>query len=99
MRLIGDCLLSAAFLSYCSAFTHEFRRSLLQDTWLPGVVQQLLPVTTPFRCAACGRRGTCFAERTCHRRVMRMVICSITKCLGKHGKIPFTKVTCNQVTQ
>lgn len=49
VRLVGDCLLSAAFLSYCSAFTYEFRRSLLQDAWLPGVLQQRLPVTTPFR--------------------------------------------------
>lgn len=48
---MGDCLLGAAFLSYCGAFTHEFRSALLQDTWLPGMLKLELPVTTPFRCA------------------------------------------------
>lgn len=52
MRLVGDCLLGAAFLSYCGAFTYEFRHALLQGTWLPGVLQEQLPTTSPFRCAA-----------------------------------------------
>ena len=36
-RLTGDCLLSAAFLSYLGAFTHEYRVRMLYDDWLQDV--------------------------------------------------------------
>ncbi|KAA0154745.1 hypothetical protein FNF29_02274 [Cafeteria roenbergensis] len=47
-RLVGDCCLSAGFLSYLGAFTFEFRKTLLDDVWLPGIAELGLPLTTPF---------------------------------------------------
>eukprot|EP00742_Colponemidia_sp_Colp-10_P004589 GILJ01004897.1.p1 GENE.GILJ01004897.1~~GILJ01004897.1.p1 ORF type:complete len:2544 (-),score=425.95 GILJ01004897.1:114-7634(-) len=35
--LVGDVLVSAAFVSYCGFFTNSFRRSMLNDKWLPYV--------------------------------------------------------------
>ena len=32
VRLIGDCLLAASFLSYSGAFTHDFRTSMIYKT-------------------------------------------------------------------
>jgi Microtubule-binding stalk of dynein motor len=48
-RLVGDCLLTSAFLSYCGAFTHEFRSSLVSGRWLEDAVSRGLPISTPFR--------------------------------------------------
>eukprot|EP00003_Mantamonas_plastica_P006673 TRINITY_DN1548_c0_g5_i2.p1 TRINITY_DN1548_c0_g5~~TRINITY_DN1548_c0_g5_i2.p1 ORF type:complete len:3052 (-),score=1213.08 TRINITY_DN1548_c0_g5_i2:66-8516(-) len=47
-RLVGDCLLASAFLSYTGPFTHEFRHSMMEDEWIPDVVARGIPSTSPF---------------------------------------------------
>ena len=47
-RLPGDCLLAAGFLSYCGAFTFEYRTALLHDAWAPSVAARGIPATAPF---------------------------------------------------
>jgi dynein heavy chain len=32
-KLIGDCLLGAAFLSYCGPFSYDFRKRMIYETW------------------------------------------------------------------
>eukprot|EP00762_Andalucia_godoyi_P000034 ANDGO_02412.mRNA.1 Dynein-1-alpha heavy chain len=49
LRLIGDCVLSAGFLSYLGAFTFDFRMNLIQEKWLSDIKEKQLPVTLPFR--------------------------------------------------
>ena len=48
-RLVGDCLLTSSFLSYCGAFTFEFRQQLLHELWTKDVAERKLPVSEPFR--------------------------------------------------
>lgn len=47
-RLVGDCLLSASFLSYLGPFTYDFRVSLLQEDWAVDIASRNIPVTAPF---------------------------------------------------
>ena len=47
-RLTGDCLLSAAFLSYLGAFTHEYRTRMLYEDWLEDVKSREVDVTADF---------------------------------------------------
>ena len=37
-KLIGDCLLGAAFLSYCGPFSFDFRKRMIYDTWKADIV-------------------------------------------------------------
>ena len=37
VRLVGDCLLAAAFLSYTGAFNFDFRQTMLREVWEPDV--------------------------------------------------------------
>ena len=48
-NLVGDCLLSSAFLSYLGAFTSDFRNHLIYDIWLKDIEERGLPVGVPFR--------------------------------------------------
>ena len=48
-RLVGDCLIAAAFLSYTGAFTFDYRRRMVYDDWLVDVQSRGLPMTHPFR--------------------------------------------------
>ena len=48
VRLVGDGLLFASFLSYLGPFTFDYRQSMLQNLWLPDVLQRKLPLTQPF---------------------------------------------------
>merc|ERR1712146_754125 len=49
VRLLGDCLLASAFLSYQGAFTYEFRHDLLHSEWEPDVHKKSIPCSEPFK--------------------------------------------------
>ena len=49
MRLVGDCLLTSAFLSYTGSFTFEYRRAMVYELWQADVLDKKLPVSVPFR--------------------------------------------------
>jgi dynein heavy chain len=45
VTLVGDVLLSSAFVSYIGAFDAEFRNSLWRDIWLPDLLSRQIPLT------------------------------------------------------
>ena len=49
VRLLGDCLLASAFLSYLGAFTWDFRRDMLRGEWEKDVLNRDIPVSQPFK--------------------------------------------------
>ncbi|GFR93516.1 dynein heavy chain 10, axonemal, partial [Elysia marginata] len=49
LRLLGDCMVGAAFLSYVGAFSYEFRRELLQEVWVKDLLQREIPLSQPYR--------------------------------------------------
>lgn len=49
VKLLGDCLVCAAFLAYVGAFTWEFRRELIFETWQKDLVEKKVPLSQPFR--------------------------------------------------
>ena len=49
VRLLGDCLLSAAFLSYAGAFSWEFRHQMIMEDWQCDVLGKKIPVSQPFK--------------------------------------------------
>ncbi|XP_044296574.1 dynein axonemal heavy chain 10 isoform X1 [Varanus komodoensis] len=49
VKLLGDCLLCAAFLSYEGAFTWEFRDEMLKEVWRSDIQTREIPLSTPFR--------------------------------------------------
>lgn len=49
IRLLGDCLLSSAFLSYVGAFSWDFRHRMIQEDWQTDVVERKIPLSQPFR--------------------------------------------------
>lgn len=46
-KLIGDCILAAAFMSYCGPFPSEYRDGLISD-WLSTVESERIPHTQGF---------------------------------------------------
>ncbi|ELK26424.1 Dynein heavy chain 10, axonemal [Myotis davidii] len=49
VRLLGDCLLCAAFLSYEGAFTWEFRNEMVNQVWQQDIMAREIPLSVPFR--------------------------------------------------
>ena len=49
VRLLGDCLISAAFLSYLGAFSWEFRHEMLVNNWQVDVYEKKIPFSQPFK--------------------------------------------------
>ncbi|XP_068013204.1 dynein axonemal heavy chain 10, partial [Melanerpes formicivorus] len=49
VKLLGDCLLCAAFLSYEGAFSWEFRNEMVYQVWQEDVVSREIPLSQPFR--------------------------------------------------
>ncbi|XP_054939143.1 dynein axonemal heavy chain 10-like isoform X1 [Physeter macrocephalus] len=48
-KLLGDCLLCAAFLSYEGAFTWEFRDEMVNQVWQSDILERGIPLSQPFR--------------------------------------------------
>ncbi|GFO07646.1 dynein heavy chain 10, axonemal [Plakobranchus ocellatus] len=42
-------MVAAAFLSYVGAFSHEFRRELLQEVWVKDLLEREVPLSQPYR--------------------------------------------------
>ncbi|XP_031792253.1 dynein heavy chain 10, axonemal isoform X1 [Piliocolobus tephrosceles] len=49
VKLLGDCLLCAAFLSYEGAFTWEFRDEMVNRIWQNDILEREIPLSHPFR--------------------------------------------------
>jgi dynein heavy chain len=48
-RIVGDCLISASFLSYAGAFSWEFRRRMVYEDWEADLRNRNVPLSKPFR--------------------------------------------------
>lgn len=49
VKLLGDCLLCAAFLSYEGAFTWDFRNEMVREVWQKDILEREIPLSQPFR--------------------------------------------------
>ncbi|XP_076453104.1 dynein axonemal heavy chain 10-like [Babylonia areolata] len=49
VRLLGDCLVSSAFLSYVGAFSWEFRKDLVYEDWVSDLKNREVPMSDPYR--------------------------------------------------
>uniref|UniRef100_UPI0037E7F8F2 dynein axonemal heavy chain 10 n=1 Tax=Semicossyphus pulcher TaxID=241346 RepID=UPI0037E7F8F2 len=49
VRLLGDCLISAAFLSYEGAFSWDFRNEMVYQVWVKDVQERGIPSSQPFK--------------------------------------------------
>ncbi|XP_017580699.2 dynein heavy chain 10, axonemal [Pygocentrus nattereri] len=49
VRLLGDCLICAAFLSYEGAFSWDFRNEMVYEVWQKDVMERGIPLSQPFR--------------------------------------------------
>nr|XP_057927697.1 dynein axonemal heavy chain 10-like isoform X1 [Doryrhamphus excisus] len=47
--LLGDCLISSAFLSYEGAFSWDFRNEMVYKTWVADVQERGIPLSEPFK--------------------------------------------------
>ncbi|EER05865.1 dynein heavy chain, putative [Perkinsus marinus ATCC 50983] len=52
VRLVGDCLLGSAFISYAGPFNHQFRNEMLYGDWLGRVVEADIPTSRDFKLEA-----------------------------------------------
>ncbi|CAL1543936.1 unnamed protein product, partial [Lymnaea stagnalis] len=48
-RLLGDCIVGAAFLSYLGAFSFEYRHEMLNKVWILDLREKEIPLSNPFR--------------------------------------------------
>ncbi|KAK3539191.1 hypothetical protein QTP86_029601 [Hemibagrus guttatus] len=48
VRLLGDCLICAAFLSYEGAFSWDFRNEMVYEVWQKDVMDRGIPLSQPF---------------------------------------------------
>ena len=49
VKLLGDCLLGAAFLSYLGAFNVDFRNEAFEEDWQQKIREADIPMTEPFK--------------------------------------------------
>jgi dynein heavy chain len=43
--MIGDALISAAFVSYIGPFNYIFRALIWKEAWLPDIISKSIPIT------------------------------------------------------
>jgi len=48
IRLVGDCLLCAAFISYAGPFNHEFRTEMMYESWHKQIANESIDHTEDF---------------------------------------------------
>ncbi len=44
-KLVGDVLIASAFVSYAGPFNMQFRQSLVNEKWLPDLIERQIPMT------------------------------------------------------
>ena len=49
VKLLGDCLVSSAFLSYVGAFSWEFRMDMVFKDWVTDLRSRDVPMSDPFK--------------------------------------------------
>ena len=49
VKLVGDCLMAASFLSYSGAFTRDFRHELIYVKFQEHIAASKIPATSPFK--------------------------------------------------
>ncbi|KAK0163654.1 hypothetical protein PV327_007315 [Microctonus hyperodae] len=47
--IIGNCLLSASFISYIGPFSYEFRNEMIYDKWQKNILDKNIPISQPYR--------------------------------------------------
>ncbi len=47
--MLGDCLISSAFLSYVGAFSWEYRNEMVYKVWQDDVLERAIPLSQPFK--------------------------------------------------
>lgn len=52
VKLLGDCLMGAGFLSYVGAFSSEFRSQMTNVDWVESVQTKNIPMSDPFKLEA-----------------------------------------------
>lgn len=45
ITMVGDALVSAAFVSYIGPFSYTFRNKLWRDNWIPDIIERKIPST------------------------------------------------------
>ncbi|KAH9514993.1 Dynein heavy chain 10, axonemal [Bulinus truncatus] len=48
-RLLGDCIVGAAFLSYVGAFSYEYRHEMMTLVWVSDLRAKEIPLSSPYR--------------------------------------------------
>ncbi|XP_043285223.1 dynein axonemal heavy chain 10 [Venturia canescens] len=48
-KIIGNCLLSAGFLSYNGPFSYEFRNEMVYGDWTNSILDKNIPLSVPYR--------------------------------------------------
>ena len=49
IKLLGDCLVSSAFLSYVGAFSWEFREEMVSKEWVSDLRKRDVPLSDPYK--------------------------------------------------
>jgi hypothetical protein len=67
VKLVGDVLLAAAFVSYAGPFNMQFRQQLVNEKWTPDLIERAIPMTQGGRgCwAGAGAAAAPAAARLC----------------------------------
>lgn len=49
VKLLGDCLVGSAFLSYVGAFSWEFRDDMVHKDWVEDLRRREIPISDPYK--------------------------------------------------